>query len=194
MNAHISCPVFEISGLCNLPHCEYLHPSPEEWSQSRQSRPLCKKWTQGQCWGCLDRHFYDDIDVRSATTPRDGGQGQEAVTYDSPYNGFTIVKEVARIRREEVDLETGRKKSIYEEKEFEVLDLTKQRSPFAVVGNSNSNFQSLSVFQFPDVKRKTSQGRENTEEELNIAEDSPENASKQRTASITRPRQASLRI
>lgn len=156
-------------------------------------------WVQGQCWGCLDRHYYDDTDPRPSTTPRDAKDKtkiKEEVTNDSPYQGFKIVKEVEKIRREEVDLETGRKRSFTEVVEYEVLDLTKQRTPFAVVGSSNSTQQGLGVFKFPevDVKQKASQGAENTPEDSVIIVDSPKVAAKLRTPSRARPRIPSLRV
>merc|ERR1719213_1465327 len=43
--------------------------------------------------------------------------------YSSPYR-VKVVKEVSKQRKEEVDLETGKRKSWVETTEFEVLDLT----------------------------------------------------------------------
>merc|ERR1719228_489234 len=43
--------------------------------------------------------------------------------YSSPYR-VKVIKEVAKQRKEEVDLETGKRKSWVETTEFEVLDLT----------------------------------------------------------------------
>jgi len=56
--------------------------------------------------------------------------------YNSPYR-VKVVKEVSKQRKEEVDLETGKRKSWIETTEFEVLDLTgetpvkKTRQPLA---------------------------------------------------------------
>ena len=44
-------------------------------------------------------------------------------SYNSPYR-VKVIKEVAKQRKEEVDLETGKRKSWVETTEFEVLDLT----------------------------------------------------------------------
>merc|ERR1719228_818762 len=43
--------------------------------------------------------------------------------YNSPYR-VKVVKEVSKQRKEEVDLETGKRKSWIETTEFEVMDLT----------------------------------------------------------------------
>ena len=48
--------------------------------------------------------------------------------YSSPYR-VKVVKEVAKQRKEEVDLETGKRKSWVETTEFEVLDLTGETPP-----------------------------------------------------------------
>ena len=49
-------------------------------------------------------------------------------TYSSPYT-VKVVKQVAKQRKEEVDLETGKRKSWVETTEFEVLDLTGETPP-----------------------------------------------------------------
>ena len=51
------------------------------------------------------------------------GNVSSVESYSSPYR-VKVVKEVSKQRREEVDLETGKRKSWIETKEFEVLDLT----------------------------------------------------------------------
>jgi len=162
-DADITCPVFEVSGICRSPACKFHHPSIEEWNRKRATRPLCKMWTLGQCWGCLDRHYYDETDQRLQATPRADGHVRAETGYSSPYMGYKIVQEVERIRREEIDLETGRKKSFTEVREYEVVDLTQQRTPLTPIGNTRGGNE---VFKFPPaIRSEIGQGVENSKVE-----------------------------
>lgn len=58
-----------------------------------------------------------------AATPSTSSRAPEQVEFSSPLV-VKVRKEVARERREEVDLETGRRRSWIESVEFDVLDLT----------------------------------------------------------------------
>ena len=80
---------------------------------------------------CPSRHFYVDGDREvlqpatsdiATTNHREAGT-QEEFKFSSPLT-VKVRKEVARERREELDLETGRRRSWVETREYEVLDLT----------------------------------------------------------------------
>ena len=82
---------------------------------------------------CPHRHFFMDGDreflqpassntATITTNQRDAGT-EEEFTFSSPLT-VRVTKEVARERREEMDLETGTTRSWVVEREFEVLDLT----------------------------------------------------------------------
>jgi len=76
---------------------------------------------------CKFRHYYNEMDamIKAATkqlqVPSSSINPLE--TYSSPYR-VKVRKEVSKQRKEEVDLETGKRKSWVETTEFEVLDLT----------------------------------------------------------------------
>ena len=80
---------------------------------------------------CPSRHFFLDGDrelLQSASWDTTGSDRRKAVTqeeftFSSPLL-VKVRKQVARERREELDLETGRRRSWVETREFEVLDLT----------------------------------------------------------------------
>jgi len=90
-------------------------------------------WQKGFCIGatgnnCKLRHYYNDMDgaimqaaKRQAQIPVN--ETNQLDDYSSPYR-VKVVKEVSKQRKEEVDLETGTRKSWVETTEFEVLDLT----------------------------------------------------------------------
>ena len=97
---------------------------------------ICSPWTKGQCIGmrgnsCPSRHFFQDGDrelLQSASWDTTGSDRrkagtQEEFTFSSPLL-VKVRKQVARERREELDLETGRRRSWVETREFELLDLT----------------------------------------------------------------------
>jgi len=103
------------------------------FSHSKEHAPLCRMWQKGFCIGatgnnCRFRHYYNDMDGLFMQASK--RQAQRPLTetnqlndYSSPYR-VKVVKEVSKQRKEEVDLETGKRKSWVETTEFEVLDLT----------------------------------------------------------------------
>ena len=72
---------------------------------------------------CSNRHFYMDGDCQPVTTDTATTSQREEVSFSSPLT-VRVRKEVARERREELDLETGARRSWVESREYEVLDLT----------------------------------------------------------------------
>ena len=99
---------------------------------------VCSSWTRGDCTGargnnCRWRHFYQEGDrpvlqLRAVLQPSSSDSRSGPVRgCDEEFSSPLVVKvrrEVARERREEFDLETGRRRSWVESREFEVLDLT----------------------------------------------------------------------
>ena len=69
------------------------------------------------------RHYYLERDARPAVTQRLALAEMEPANFSSPYQ-VKICKEKLVHRREEVDIETGRRRSWVEEEEREVYDLT----------------------------------------------------------------------
>ena len=69
---------------------------------------------------CRHRHFYQDGD-RKTTQPSFGHPPD--LQFSSPIS-VKIRKEVSKQRKEEVDIETGKRRSWVETKQFDVLDLT----------------------------------------------------------------------
>ena len=92
------------------------------------------------------RHYYNERDGPLAKSKRfqDSGVSKENVDFSSPYT-VKVRKEVESQRMEEVDLDTGRRRSWVETKEFDVFDLTgdtparPKRSPLADKGNKLDN-------------------------------------------------------
>jgi len=103
------------------------------FSHRKEHAPLCRMWQKGYCIGstgnnCKLRHYYNDMDGAIMQAAKRQAQGPVNETnqlddYSSPYR-VKVVKEVSKQRKEEVDLETGKRKSWVETTEFEVLDLT----------------------------------------------------------------------
>jgi len=103
------------------------------FSHRKEHAPLCRMWQKGFCIGatgnnCKLRHYYNDMDgaiMQAAKRQAQGpvNEGNQLDDYSSPYR-VKVVKEVSKQRKEEVDLETGKRKSWVETTEFEVLDLT----------------------------------------------------------------------
>jgi len=102
------------------------------FSHSKEYAPLCRMWTKGKCKGstgnaCRFRHFYNEFD--GLAVQKENNQRLHPANvlseddFNSPYR-LKVVKEVSKQRKEEVDLETGKRKSWVETTEFEVLDLT----------------------------------------------------------------------
>ena len=83
---------------------------------------------------CPSRHFFVDGDREvlqpatsdTATTNQREASTQEEFSFSSPLT-VRVRKEVARERREELDLETGTRRSWVESREYEVLDLTGEK-------------------------------------------------------------------
>jgi len=101
-------------------------------SHNKEQAPLCRLWQKGLCIGatgnaCPMRHYYNEMDgammqaARAVMCPR--VENNQLEKYNSPYR-VKVIKEVSKQRMEEVDLETGKRKSWIETTEFEVLDLT----------------------------------------------------------------------
>lgn len=92
------------------------------------------------------RHYYNDRDGPVAQSKRfqDSGVSKENVDFSSPYT-VKVRKELESQRMEEVDLDTGRRRSWVETKEFEVFDLTgdtparPKRSPLVDKSNKLDN-------------------------------------------------------
>lgn len=115
------------------------------------------------------RHYYNDRDRPLAQSKRfqDTRVSKENVDFSSPYT-VKVRKEVEIQRMEEVDLDTGRRKSWVETKEFEVFDLTGEtpdrpkRSPPAdksikpdnVVTNLARELKAVASEDAGDLKRK----------------------------------------
>ena len=110
-----------------------------------------RSWQNGFCIGgrgnsCPLRHYYNERDGQLAQSKRfqDSGVSSENVDFSSPYS-VKVRKEVETQRMEEVDLDTGRRRSWVETKEFEVFDLTGEtpvrpkRSPLADKSNKPDN-------------------------------------------------------
>ena len=99
---------------------------------------------------CPHRHFFIDGDREllqpqpassdTATTNQRKAGTEEEFSFSSPLT-VRVRKEVASERREEVDLETGTRRSWVEAREFEVLDLTGELSnlsaPFNIYKSSS---------------------------------------------------------
>jgi len=111
------------------------------FSRSTENAPLCRDWTKGECGECCPlRHYYnesdlgtneqlqvDDFPVTRVET--------EKTEYSSPR--VNIIKEVSEQRKEEIDLETGKKRSWTERTEYEVFDLTSDVEDSPVVESNN---------------------------------------------------------
>ena len=97
------------------------------WRLSSFLSFISSPWTRGLCIGeagnnCRLRHFYRPLEADfppSGVTTR----APELVEFSSPLV-VKVRKEVAKERREELDLETGTRRSWVESREFDVLDLT----------------------------------------------------------------------
>jgi len=99
------------------------------YSHNKDQAPLCLRWKAGECTGamgnkCVYRHYYLERDARPTVTQRMAlAEMSESTNFSSPYQ-VKICKEKLVHRREEVDIETGRRRSWVEEEEREVYDLT----------------------------------------------------------------------
>jgi len=156
------CPRVASGGTCWTNNCKFSH--------NKEDAPICKSWQNGFCIGgrgnnCPLRHYYNDGDRPLAQSKRfqDSRVSKENVDFSSPYT-VKVRKEVETQRMEEVDLDTGRRKSWVETKEFEVYDLTGEtparpkRSPLAdksnVVTNLARELKAVAEEDAGDLKRK----------------------------------------
>ena len=97
---------------------------------------ISSPWTRGLCIGeagnnCRLRHFYRPLEADfppSGVTTR----APELVEFSSPLV-VKVRKEVAKERREVIDLETGTRRSWVETREFDVVDLTGRISCIVVL-------------------------------------------------------------
>ena len=126
-------------------------------------------WQKGFCIGgrgnkCPLRHYYNEWDgplqqskrfqENTSTAPSLG-----SLDFSSPYR-VKVVKEVERQRMEEVDLDTGRRRSWIQTKEVEIFDLTGDtpaipaRSPMAEKSN-NIVMNLARELKVPSPKRPT---------------------------------------
>jgi len=137
------CPRVANGGTCWTNNCKFSH--------NKEDAPLCKSWQNGFCIGgrgnnCPLRHYYNERDGPLAQSKRfqDSGVSKENVDFSSPYT-VKVRKELETQRMEEVDLDTGRRRSWVETKEFEVFDLTgdtparPKRSPLVDKSNKLDN-------------------------------------------------------
>jgi len=97
---------------------------------------ICSKWLEGKCWGrgCQYRHYYTEDDA-PVTIQQDENCPSTSVQFTSPYV-VKMRKEKETRRLEEVDLDTGRRRSWLETTEHDVVDLTgetpvKARTPLS---------------------------------------------------------------
>merc|ERR1719436_708785 len=87
-------------------------------------------WQKGFCIGgrgnnCPLRHYYNEHDgpmLQSKRFQDSGIERSSSMDFSSPLR-VKVVKEVSKQRREEVDLDTGKRRSWVETTEYEVLDL-----------------------------------------------------------------------
>jgi len=162
----IICPRMAVGGTCWTNNCKFSH--------NKEDAPICKSWQNGFCIGgrgnnCPLRHYYNETDGQLAQSKRfqDSRVSNGNVDFSSPYT-VKVRKEVETQRMEQVDLETGRRKSWVETKEYEVFDLTGEtparpkRSPLAdksnkpdnVVTNLARELKAVAVEDAGDLKRK----------------------------------------
>jgi len=105
---------------------------------------ICRKWKEGKCWGanlrdgdeCPYRHYYTEDDA--VITNDQDESGPSISHFTSPYV-VKMRKERETRRLEEVDLDTGRRRSWVETTEHDVIDLTgetptKPRTPLSSLG------------------------------------------------------------
>jgi len=99
------------------------------YSHSKDHTPLCSRWKAGQCTGttgnkCLYRHYYLERDAAPALAAHRPPLAEvQPSDFSSPLV-CRVRKETLQHRREEVDIETGKRRSWVEEEEREVMDLT----------------------------------------------------------------------
>merc|ERR1719186_202 len=93
--------------------------------------PLFRMWKEGGCYmdiWCEHRHYYNDTDAAAVKAGRQV-QGPACGTSNHQDNWTSpvcemVTKEVSKQRKEEIDLESGERKSLIESTEYEVVDLS----------------------------------------------------------------------
>merc|ERR1711915_889479 len=105
-------------------------------------------WQEGRCFGlgCNLRHYYEDEDIPLKLSKRfdddvNCSSSRSTNNLSSPYR-LKILKEVKRQRIEEVDLETGRRKSWIQTSDVEVYDLTELGLSVRMFSNKVKELQS----------------------------------------------------
>jgi len=117
-----NCPFTEFT-------CKFKH--------SKEHMPLCEAWKRGECIGghgnnCKNRHYYKESDqTHQPDEQQEDSEPSGRVLSD--FNSPLVVK-IRKItekrRREEVDLETGQRRSFTETFEQEIVDITgKENTP-----------------------------------------------------------------
>jgi len=139
--------------------------------QEPRSLQICKKWQEGRCFGlgCHLRHYYEDEDSPLKLSKRfdddvNCSSSRSTNNFSSPYQ-LKILKEVKTQRIEEVDLDTGRRKSWIQTSDVEVYDLTgdtpvkSSRNALQEISNFEELGQSLRMFsnKVKDVQSKFSE-------------------------------------
>jgi len=120
----------------------------------KNKRSICSKWQEGKCWGhngwggegCQYRHYYTEDDS-PISVQQDESFHCTSAKFTSPLV-VKVRKETEHRRLEEVDLDTGRRRSWVETTEHDVIDLTggtpaKPRTPLSNLEvNSRANIPS----------------------------------------------------
>jgi len=111
------------------------------FSRSTENAPLCRDWTKGECGECCPlRHYYNESDlVTNEQLQVDDFPVTRVDTEKTEYSSprVNIIKEVFEQRKEEIDLETGKKRSWTERTEYEVFDLTSDVEESPVLESNN---------------------------------------------------------
>jgi len=159
------CPRVQIGATCFTSNCKYSH--------RKEDAPLCKMWQRGFCIGgrgnnCPLRHYYNERDESLQQSKRFQESvisSSEEIDFSSPYR-VKIVKEIKEQRCEEVDLDTGRRRSWVEKQEVEIFDLTgetpmKPPPPRSPLKSKNiiTNLASAELFKTPEPINSNSNKR-----------------------------------
>jgi len=104
--------------------CHYPH--------NKNGMPLCKRWVDGKCIGghgnsCCNRHYYLEEDRQDLNETPSHSQTSRPTEEFTNFSSPLVVK-VRHVkenhRREEIDLDTGRRRSYIETTTQEIVDLT----------------------------------------------------------------------
>lgn len=103
------------------------------YSHDKDDAPLCQGWKKGIChghaWQCFERHYYLERDQAPASR-----MPLQQVSGNTAFSSPLVVKNktfTETHRKEEVDLETGRRRSWIETENKELIDITGEASPVA---------------------------------------------------------------